>query len=105
MANDKLSRILESWVDCQKTFDEKTKAQRNIGLEEALIATGIMPEGRAHDGLDDAVNTAKLFAMMETAEEIQLIPEYKSAKEEKVETLSYSLGDLFGGILLHYAAG
>ena len=56
-----------------------------------------LPEGRFHDGLDDAVNTGALIKKLE------LNPEYeitKYALPESDEHLSCTIGDLFEGLQL-----
>lgn len=45
------------WIDYQDVFVKRFGIERKIGLEEALGRVEIEPEGRLHDGLDDAVNT------------------------------------------------
>lgn len=45
------------WIDYQDVFVKRFGIERKIGLEEALGRVEIKPEGRLHDGLDDAVNT------------------------------------------------
>lgn len=91
--------LFEGWVDCQETFTKKVRACRSYSLAEALIAADVESEGRAHDGLADAYNTALLFAKMETEEELVLNPYYAVAcREGKEDTLSVSLGELFQGL-------
>lgn len=66
-------------------------------LTEALESAEIEPEGRFHDGLDDAVNTGALIKKLE------LNPEYEIAKyalPESDEHLSCTIGDLFEGLQL-----
>ena len=88
--------MLETWVDCQPQFTEKMHAEnKNYQLKEALIATDIWTEGRLHNGLVDAKNTALLYAKMQREEELVLNPYYKIAKDdENVTHLTYGLGDL-----------
>lgn len=93
--NDKMVELLETWIDYQAPVDEKLGMERNVSLEEALIATDIIQNGRAHDGLDDAYNTALLFVKMERNPDLELNKVYSYAKEETKDCLSYSLGDLF----------
>lgn len=95
--NDKLSVLLESWIDYQIPVDAKLGKEGNVSLEEALIATDIIQNGKAHDGLDDAYNTALLFVKMEKNPDFELNKMYSYAKEEKTRELSYTLGDLFAG--------
>lgn len=103
IANDKLFQILDEWIDCQKTFGEKMDSTRAYSLEEALVASDIYQEGRAHDGLTDAINTAKLFTKLEQNPDYALNAVYMSAKDEAVEHLGFSLGDLIGGLTLQLA--
>lgn len=99
-----MEQLFEGWIDCQKTFTKKVQAGRSYSLTDAMIATDIEGEGRAHDGLADAYNTALLFAKMEQEEELVLNPYYAVAcREKKAETLSVSLGELFKGLDLSFA--
>ena len=98
--NEKMSFLLNNWIDYQAPVDEKLGMERNVSLEEALIATDIIQNGRAHDGLDDAYNTALLFVKMEKNPDFELNTMYSYAKDEKTADLSYSLADLFDGFQL-----
>ncbi len=96
---ERMNDLYENWYDCQPLFSEKMKMRKNYSLEEALIATDIVTEGHAHDGLCDAYNTALLFAKMKTETDFKLNPYYKTAHEDsKPEELKYSLADLFDNI-------
>lgn len=72
-----------------------------MDLEEALGRAEIEPEGRLHDGLDDAVNTGYLI------EKLEMNPEYKLVSyempEQEEEHLSCTLGELFTGLELKLA--
>ena len=103
--NARINELLDSWIDCQKIFDEKMDSVRQYSLEEALIASDIITEGRAHDGLVDAYNTALLYSKLMTNPEFELNKIYSSAREPQVEHLGVNLGDIFGGIKLQLAAG
>ena len=54
----------ENWIDYQAVFAKRYELTRQLSLEEALGRAEIEPEGRFHDGLDDAVNTACLYEGM-----------------------------------------
>ncbi len=97
IVNTKLMKFLDSWIDYQVPVDEKLGMEHNVSLEEALIATDIIQKGKAHDGLDDAYNTALLFVKMEKNPDFELNTMYSYAKEETTRKLSYTLGDLFAG--------
>lgn len=98
--DDRLEIIFANWIDCQKTFGQKMGRKNAYKLEEALIASDIVPEGRAHDGLSDAYNTALLFAKLDQNPDYELNEFYKTAREEETEHLSFSMDDLFAGIVL-----
>ena len=66
-------------------------------MEDALESAEIEPEGRFHDGLDDAVNTGALI------KKLGLNPEYEIARfalPESNKHLSCTIGDLFEGLQL-----
>jgi len=92
---DRLDLLFETWVDCQELFGKKVDAYRRYSLKEALIATDIWGDGREHDGLSDAMNTAILFSKMQSGQ-LEFNKYYEVAKcDGKEETLSVSLGELF----------
>lgn len=90
--------ILEQWIDSQKMFDDRLELRDALSLNNALIYANITEEGRAHNGLADAVNTAKLFRKMMTEPELILNSYYIEARKEEIEHLSYSLGELFSNL-------
>ena len=98
--DDRLEIVFANWIDCQKTFGEKMDRKKSYSLEEALFISNIAPEGRAHDGLVDAANTAVLFTKLETDPDYRLNEYYETARKEDVDHLSFCMGDLFAGIVL-----
>lgn len=95
-----MTDILDSWIDCQKTFAEKMNSRRCYKLSEALIAADIMYEDGAHDGLIDAYNTALLFAKMEKEPELILNPYYKNAVSDNENHSGFAISYLFDGLRL-----
>lgn len=95
LAFDRLDILFETWFDCQKLFGEKVDAYRKYSLKEALIAADILGDEKEHDGLSDAMNTALLYAKLQS-ERVEFNKYYEVAKcDRKEETLSVSLGELF----------
>lgn len=89
----------DRWIDYQEVFKKRFDLDRCYSLEDALESAEIEPEGRFHDGLDDAVNTGALIKKLE------LNPEYEIAKyalPESDEHLSCTIGDLFAGLQLNF---
>lgn len=92
---EKLDILYETWLDCQELFGKKVDAVRKYSLKEALIITDICGDEREHDGLADAINTAILFAKIQSGQ-LTFNRYYEVAMcGEKEETLSVSLGELF----------
>ena len=91
----RFSQMLFNWIDCQSQFSRKMKMKKQYSLEEALIATDICTDGRAHNGMVDAYNTALLYAKMQREDELVLNEYYRKAhSNEEPEHLSFGLGDL-----------
>lgn len=98
--DERIEIVIANWIDCQKTFGRKMKREHCYKLEEALIASDIIPEGRAHDGFSDAYNTALLFAKLEQDPDYELNEFYRTAREEETQHLSFCMGDLFANLVL-----
>lgn len=102
--NSRMVELLENWNDCQAMFSEKIENSRNYNLGEALIIADIEQEGKSHDGLCDAYNTALLFIKMETESELKLNDVFEEARKEEIEHLSSSLEGLFRALDLQLAS-
>lgn len=85
------------WIDYQEVFGKRYNFEQAVGLEEALMLCDIEPNGRLHDGLDDARNTARLIEKLELNPEYKLVYRERQAKEN-VQPLRVRLGDLFEGL-------
>ena len=108
----------ENWIDYQAVFTRRYELTRQLSLEEALGRAEIEPEGRFHDGLDDAVNTGYLIEpegrfhdglddAVNTGyliEKLELNPDYQLVSyelpEKPTEHLSSNLGELLAGLNL-----
>lgn len=86
--NPVIAGLLENWVDLQKSYGRARGAKNAMALEKAMRAEDIRPEGRAHDGADDAKNTALLIAkLLSDGVELEFEPinstfEYHDEEEE-----------------------
>ena len=69
------------WEDCQAAFGEKMNTPKNYSLKEALCISGIESEHGVHDGLIDAINTAKIFAKFKKDIDFKLNPYYGEAND------------------------
>ena len=103
IVDEKIASFMEEsrWVDYQDIFMMRYEMSRKMSLEEALGRADIDPEGRFHDGLNDAVNTGLLIEKLELNPDYQLVS--YEMPEKPSEHLSSSLGELFVGMELKLA--
>ena len=92
---------MENWIDYQDVFTKRFELSRQLSLEEALRRAEIEPEGKFHDGLDDAVNTAYLIEKLELNPEYQLVS--YEMPDKPSERLCSTLGELFVGLDIKWA--
>lgn len=92
----------ENWIDYQAEFMNRFKLDRQISLVEALERAAIKPQGRFHDGLDDAVNTGCLIEKMEKNPDFELLS-YEMPKLDS-KPLSCTLGEIFAGMNLQLSS-
>ena len=88
----------EYWVDYQEYFCKRFHLRSTPSLKLAFDLTDMTREGREHDGLDDAFDTARLISMLHHDPGFKLNPLYDQAKQEP-EELTFSLGSLFPNLL------
>lgn len=93
-ANCEKCRMLEKWYDFQKEYTEKLGLERALSLQKALFYAGLSFEGRAHDALYDAKNTAELFAIVRDEKRCQEV--LRLVMEAlKPKNICGTLGELF----------
>ena len=100
ITDDRLFEILDEVIDSQKMFGDLIGIDRMYKLEEALIISDVCLDGRLHDGLVDARNTAALFIKMKTETTFRFNEYYESARKDKTEHLGSSLGRILAGLNL-----
>lgn len=82
------------WDDFQHQFDIHLGFERQLSLSSALDMAGIDFEGKAHDALDDARNTAELLKLF--SDEALFDKTLRKIKECMTPTsIDCSLGSLF----------
>lgn len=87
----------DRWIDYQEIYDDRFYFDRQVSLEDALSSLEIETVGNAHDGLDDAINTGELIRTLELNEDMEL--SYYSYIDECENSLNFSLGDIFAGLV------
>lgn len=70
--SDKNRHYMEnSWFDFQKEYGDTLGFDRSLSLKDAIMYAGKDFSGHQHDALDDAKNTADLFAIIRDKEMCQ----------------------------------
>lgn len=85
------NQLLDVWFDFQEEYLEKVHKYHKCSLVEAVMSYGIVFEGRAHDALYDATNTAKLLKAVRS--DNRIVECYQSYLSQ--ESTGSTLGDLF----------
>lgn len=85
---------VDKWIDYQAVFGKRYDMVSAVSLEEALRSCEIDMEGRLHDGLDDAINTAKLIKTLEQNQNF-VINKYELYDKVESKPFGFCMGDLF----------
>ena len=101
--NSENQKMLSNWEDFQKEYGETLHLENAVSLKNAAMYAGVDFEGREHDALDDARNTATLLKIVRTPELC------KNALEHVIDALTPSpegntLGSLFNFAELGFSA-
>lgn len=89
----------ERWIDYQAVYGSRFDFAKPVSLKEALMYCGVDVDGKLHDGLDDAVNTASIIKKLEQEKDFVLY-NYDVESQEDSEPLNFCLGDLFSRLNL-----
>lgn len=68
----KLEALFPGWVDFQTDFGRMLGLRERCSLSEALRIAHVHPEGKEHDGLCDARNTALLLSKLKKSKKAKL---------------------------------
>ena len=68
-SNEEMKKPLTRWYDFQKEYMNKLGLEKVLSLEKAVNYAGMEFQGKIHDALWDAKNTAELFAIVRDEEE------------------------------------
>lgn len=86
--------LLSDWSDFQREYNTTLGLENSVSLENAIMYAGIEFEGRQHDALWDARNTAVLLEIVRTPELYENTIK-KVAESLKPTSFGSSLGELF----------
>lgn len=95
MDEGEMAVLLEKdhWVDYQPEAGKRFDKRWRLALEDALMLAEVEPEGKQHDGLVDARNTARLIAKMERNPDSHFLQD-RLQEEKNDAPLGTSLGSL-----------
>ena len=94
-----LAPLENIWEDYQAVFTEKLGLHRGLSLEQAIEIAGLNFEGRKHDGLWDARNTAELYRLAEDPVSYEQMIKPLRASVGVKEPATWSMADKFAGLL------
>ena len=95
LLDERVQRLLDHWVDFQEDFGKELGISHSLKLEHALKAANIDFEGKAHDGLTDARNTAHLFVLSKDRKKFEKAIAVIADMFRPKQRLSTSLGSFF----------
>ncbi|SKB79640.1 Inhibitor of the KinA pathway to sporulation, predicted exonuclease [Lachnospiraceae bacterium] len=90
---EEITYMIEHWLDFQNEFQKMLNLEMSPSLDKALTAIGIQFQGRAHDGLTDAENTAKLYHEVHDSESVHETME--AIRRIMTPQTGTTLGELF----------
>lgn len=96
----KIDNLFAEWIDLQRTFDEMLDIKNQTSLDNALRITSLKLMGKAHNGLTDAYNTARLFIKLQTQKIFEMKLHVIAKESATVEHLEYSMGQFFNTNIL-----
>ena len=90
----------QAWKDFQKEFARMLGTRRRLALSDAVFYLGEDFQGKEHDALWDARNTAEVFVLSKDREKFEKIMAPIMNAYKPKENMTYSIGDVFGNINL-----
>lgn len=97
---ERLQYMVDHWIDFQKIFTQLLNLEKPMSLSTAVELTANLFEGKQHDALWDAKNTANIFALSrnEALFKEQMKVVLDALKPERPHT--FSMGDMFSPEML-----
>ena len=100
----RLDRMLECWVDYQVEFGRLLGIEKKVGLKDAVHAIGEQFEGRQHDALWDARNTADIYRLSLDRERFNAVMKPIVDLFRPQKEMGTTLGQLGGSEVLNLLA-
>ena len=94
--DERLTQMLEHWVDYQVVFGRLLGIEKKVGLMDAVHAIGEQFEGNQHDALWDARNTAEIYRISLDQERFNALMKPLTELFQPQKQMGTTLGELFG---------
>lgn len=96
--HDRVNVVVSRWKDFQKEFAKLLGTRRRLALSDAVFYLGEDFQGKEHDALWDARNTAEVFVLSKDKEKFEKVMAPIMEVYKPKQTMTYSLGDIFKNI-------
>ena len=90
--SDRLSRMMENWVNYQKEFEAMFHLEKSISLEKAVEIIDLDFSGQIHDAMFDTQNTAQIYIQSQESESFNRI---QAMVQDLFSEHTFSMGNLF----------
>lgn len=99
ISKEPFRKILIKWRDLQREYSDMLGIEREISLEVAVSSIEESFQGKMHDALWDARNTAMIFNVSRDEEKFNRVMKPLIELMKPSEELTYTLGDMFHIVL------
>lgn len=93
ISNHRLEYLFDQWVDFQEEFGRLLGIEKKISLNYAIGSAELSFEGKEHNALDDARNTARILQLSKNKQEFERVMEPIIELFRPKQT-TFSIGDL-----------
>lgn len=101
---DKEKQVLKNWQDVQRMYGEAVDSRTQIALETAVWTFGERFLGRAHDAVNDARNTGRVYAMLQNQKDRAMAKQMLHHGTTET-SIGFTLADVFDFSKLQLAVG
>lgn len=86
--------VLQNWKDVQRMYGDAVDSNTQVALETAIWTFGETFQGRAHDAVNDARNTGRIFAMLQNDKDVAMARQMLHHGTAET-SIGFTLADVF----------
>lgn len=94
--DERLTYMLEHWIDYQEKFGKILGVERKVSLMDAVHAIGKQFDGKQHDALWDARNTSEIYRLSLDERKFKVVMQPIVDLFNPQKKIGATLGELFG---------